>query len=413
MATSNGKGLEGNQGNSFAASCVSLGLLTSQKDYSTKLEAMKHFDPNYNHVKIKKEFHILHTKAALFPLNKEMYSMINYSDMLQVDLVDVYDIKYSSNLNRELSNFKGNKKYIVKNIKKCEWERFDTLIIGHLRELSLLMRRNLKKKLLNLCLKYHKNVYCYDMLELDEYWELFREQGLILECADEYTTVYKDGRLYQLRTPVLSVLGTSKNQGKFTLQMQIKRILQDNKINLGVLGTEPNSILLGCDEMLPLGYDSQMASKPGKRIIESLNDKMHNIDVKSKDLILVGAKSGFYPQVTFNIGHINVDQFSFLFGTLPDGVILAIRDTDSIEYLEKSIQAIEKLGDTKVILLALYAFHTEKEYVIDVMKERLTDENINNIKSKLKATFGNDVIVSGDTRDDSIILSSIINHYCE
>jgi hypothetical protein len=140
---------------------------------------------------------------------------------------------------------------------------------------------------------------------------------------------------------------------------------------------------------------------------------MHNIDVMEKDLILVGGQSGFFPHVTFNIGHININQIAFLYGILPDGVILSINDTDSIEYIKKSIACIESLCNTKVFLLALYAYHTEYDYVIDTSKRPLSNEEISRIKKEIYDAIGLKVVVSGDLNEDDEIFKSIIEYYCE
>jgi hypothetical protein len=413
VASNNENGIAADQGNSFAASYVSLALLESKKLFSSKTEAMKTFYENYHVVKRVKEEGVLGTKTALFPLNKEMYSLINYADMLMVDLVDIYDIKYSSNIGRTLHNFNGTKKYTVRNIERCDWDSFDTLILGHQRELSLLLGRDTKKELLEKCIEHHKNVYCFDNLLVEEYRDRFTENHLVLECADSYTPTHKQGRLYQIKTPILCVFGTNKKQGKFTLQMQIKKILSDNGVDLGVLGTEPNALLLGCDSVLPIGYDSLLGMKTGEEIIEAVNDRIHEIDKMEKDLILVGGQSGFLPHITYNIGHINIAQMAFLYGVLPDGVILSFREDDDPDYLKRAISAIENLCGAKVFMLALYAFHTEKDYVIDVSKRRLTDEEIASKKKSITEETGLPVVVSGDAREEKEIFRHIIKFYCD
>ena len=161
-------------------------------------------------------------------------------------------------LGREVYSLNKKRKFIVKNIDKCEWNTFDTLIIGHVRELSKLLNRNLKKNLLEKCLEHKKNVYCYDGYDVDDYKEKFASHGLKLVIADEVNFRDMFGKLYQLKTPILSVMGTSKKQGKFTLQMQIKRVLGQKKIKVGQMGTEPTGLILGCDEILPSGYDSSV-----------------------------------------------------------------------------------------------------------------------------------------------------------
>lgn len=413
VASKSETGRKVEEGNSFATSHVTNYLLKSNKKFKNKNEVMCYINSDYIVPKPVNNETINGTRAVIFPLNKEMYSLINYSEDLTVDLVDVYDIKYSGNVGRTISSFSGKKQYVVKNIEKCDWDSFDSVILGHQRELSYILGYDSKKKMLDLILEHKKNAYCYDRILLEEYREKFKKENLILKCPDDFTRAPRDGRLYQIQTPILCVLGTSKKQGKFTLQMQIKQILESKGVDIAVLGTEPNSELLGCEETLPIGYDAQLSSETSDVIIEAFNEKVHCLDVKNHDLILVGGQSGFLPQVKYNIGHININQIPFLYGVLPDGVILAIKYEDDIEYIRKSILTISVLTDAKVIFLALYAFKTEYEYVINSLKVKLTDEEVKDIKARYEKEFGIPVVVSGDFNYNKEIFDAIIKHYCK
>lgn len=413
VAANNTKGRIVEQGNSFAASYVSSYLIKCGRKYRNKYEALECLDCDFKSNNVVEKKSVMKSKAVTFPVNKEMYSLINYHPFLQVDLVDVYDVKYSSNVGRVLNDFGNTVSYTVKNIDNCEWEKFDTFIIGHVRELGYVLQKNIKKQLLQLCLEHKKNVYCFDRYEVDDFKEQFENAGLILECADSFESLSNEGRLYQIRTPILCVLGTSKKQGKFTLQMQIKKVLEEKEVNIGMLGTEPTAKLLGCEEVLPLGYDSCLSSYKADDIMQLFNYKMHLLDEKNKDLILVGGQSGFLPHVLFNVGHANLNQIPFLLGTMPDGVILSFCVDDEIDYIRKAIAAIEALTNAKVFLLALYAFKTEYDYVINSSKQKLSDEIITSTKDKIKKELGLNVIVSGDEKDQDVLFEEIIKYYCE
>ncbi|MBQ1339481.1 MAG: DUF1611 domain-containing protein [Ruminococcus sp.] len=409
--SSNGRRVE--EGNSFATSHVTNKLLRSGRNFANKDEAMLFFDSRYKGPVKAERSSVNGTRAVLYPLNKEMYSLVNYADSLTVDLVGVYDIKYSGNLGRELKSFSGKKSYTVKNIDRCDWDSFDTMILGHQRELSYILGYDSKKKMLDLCLEHGKNVFCYDRFLAEEYEPEFRKRSLVFICADNFRRTPREGRLYQIQTPILCVLGTNKKQGKFTLQMQIKRILESKGIDLAVLGTEPNAELMGCAETLVIGYDAELGSKTGDEIIESFNEKIHLLDKKNHDLILVGGQSGFFPHLMYNTGHININQIAFLYGIMPDGVILSFSCEDEPEYIKKSIAAIEALSKAKVIMLALYAFRTEYDYVINSSKVRLTEEEISEIKKKMTDEIGRPVVVSGDFAEDDRIFDTIIEYYCK
>lgn len=59
-------------------------------------------------------------KAALFPFNKEMHSILRFEDKLDFEITDVYDTKYSlrvgKNTNKEVKSDSSG--HIIKNIEK-------------------------------------------------------------------------------------------------------------------------------------------------------------------------------------------------------------------------------------------------------------------------------------------------------
>ncbi len=61
-------------------------------------------------------------KAALFPFNKEMHSILRFEDKLDFEITDVYDTKYSlrvgKNTNKEVKSDSSG--HIIKNIEKIE-----------------------------------------------------------------------------------------------------------------------------------------------------------------------------------------------------------------------------------------------------------------------------------------------------
>lgn len=411
LKSSEPKGFNVGQGNSFAASYVSLSLLRSELTFKDKASALTYLNSRYWHVNDNNYCDLFGRKAAVFPLNKEMYNLLHYAGNCRLEIVDVYDIKYASQLGKTVTDFLSEHKFIVKNIEKCEWDAFDTMIIGHLRELSNLLGRNLKKEILDLCLQHKKNVYCYDAQLLDEYKDKFCANGLIIQSPDDYSDECMVGRLYQYKTPIIGVFGTSKKQGKFTLQMQLHRIMQANGVKLGHLGTEPNSLLLGCQEVLPLGYDAKSSKYPAETLIELINRRMHLLDKKNYDLILAGAQSGFYPYLRYNVNNINMTAQIFAYATYPDGVILSVNYTDPIDFIENTVNAIEGITGKKVFLFALYAFKMETDYIINSSKKRLTEEEISQKTKQLRERFGIETVVSGDERYDEQIFSEICKYF--
>ena len=84
-----------------------------------------------------------------------------------------------------------------------------------------------------------------------------------------------------------------------------------------------------------------------------------------------------------------------------------------MEHIRNNINALEALGRCKVIMLALYAFRTEADNVINTRKERLSVEEINEFSEKMQREFGIDVAVSGEAAYDDVILRNIKKYFCE
>jgi uncharacterized NAD-dependent epimerase/dehydratase family protein len=405
------KGFKLGQGNSFAASYVTLALLRSGLKFDNKSAALTSLNSRYWQVKDDNHCKLAGHKAALFPLNKEMYNLIHYADECIMEIEGVYDIKYASQLGKNVMSFSGKKEYVVQNIEKCQWDTFDTMVLGHLREISQLLDRDIKRELLEKCLRHGKHVYCFDDQLLDEFRSDYEAAGLVLQSPDDYSAECMVGRLYQYRTPIMAVFGTSKKQGKFTLQMQLHRVMREHGVKLGHLGTEPNSLLLGCQEVLPLGYDSRSSRYTPNVLIELINRKMFQLDKQDYDMILVGAQSGFYPYLRYDVSNINMTAQTFAYATSPDGVILAVNYTDPVNYIENTVRAIEGITGRKVFLFALYAYKMETDYIINSRKIQLTEGEIQEKSSELLERFGVTTIVSGDRSYDEIIFNEICEYF--
>lgn len=104
-------------------------------------------------------------KEVLFPFNKEMHGLIRFSTDLNFEIVGVYDSKYSANVGSTTSHImKADvKSILIRNIKQIDWNTFDTLILGHLDEMSnLINKRDLKRKLISDAVRFGKKIYAFD-----------------------------------------------------------------------------------------------------------------------------------------------------------------------------------------------------------------------------------------------------------
>lgn len=417
IVTKNNKKFSMDTGNSYAAAYVTREILSLNKKLKFD-EILKYFETKaiykYNFPVSNKNLFKLSSinKAAVFPYNKENISLLKYSDELTIDIVDFYDVKYSGLVSTEQSSFSSKKSYMIKDIKSCDWYSFDTFILGHVRELGIICNFDFKKYILNLCLKHNKNVYMYDSDLYDEYITKFSDKGLTLFCAETiYPRSNKFRMLNHFRTPIILFLGTSGKQGKFTLQLQTRYILQKNSIKVAQIGTEPSSLLYGMNDMITTGYLSNDLLD-SNTFIETVNDKITNLDIQKFQIILIGSQSAFLPRRIDNAERIDEKQFLMLLSTMPDGVVLSINYNDPLDYIRRSINTIENMTNTKVFMLALYAFDMTYDHVIDSKKRKLSDNEIEDVKKKL-SVLNIPIIVSGEQSENTKIFDTIINYFSE
>ena len=69
--------------------------------------------------------------VAIFPYNKEMHNIINFMDLLSFNVINVFDIKQSGRVGKNIEDFYGHQYGKIMNIDNINYDTIDTLIIGH------------------------------------------------------------------------------------------------------------------------------------------------------------------------------------------------------------------------------------------------------------------------------------------
>lgn len=306
-------------------------------------------------------------KACFFPFNKEIQVLARFEDMCSFEIRDYYDIKYLGNCGRKISqilkNTHSDKR--IENIDNIDWnEDFDTFILGHTDKIAAILGRSYADKLIAGCIRNNKNLFVFDDRNItEEIKNAFADKGLGLyyPSVKNRSISFRAGKLYSFATPILAVLGTSSKQGKFTLQLNIKRWLTEMGYDVGHLGTEPMSLLAGADDDLVMGYNSDV---PGDAALVTMivNDIMHKIDRQGHDLILLGSQSHTVPLGYSNIGMLPLDQQNLLLAAQPDACVLCVNYADDTEYIRRTVNYIESLCEAKVIAICVSAFGGESRW---------------------------------------------------
>lgn len=235
--------------------------------------------------------------ASLFPFNKEMHSLFRFRDMLDFEIVDIYDNKFSSHIGasiNKLLNIETLRDYVIKSINNIEWEKFDTLIIGHLKQYEFYSNNSdILEKIVKSAIEMGKNIYAFD--------DLFKELNMVCNEKLYYPRIdlanalpMREGKLFQINKPVLGVFGTSSKQGKFSLQLELRKRLMMLGYNVGQIGTEPSAYLYNFDFLFPMGFNKSIHIDV-QQGIQILNYELEKICEKDKDIILVGSQSGTIP----------------------------------------------------------------------------------------------------------------------
>ncbi len=332
-------------------------------------------------------------KACVFPFNKEIQTLIRCEDMCDFKITNYYDSRYLGKCGKALSDllneqFSGKR---VENIDNIDWDGdFDTFILGHTDVIEKMSNCNYAEKIIEGCIAHGKNLFLFDELNISlDIIKRFKENNIKLYFPSVQTKEYSYncGKLYSFSTPILAVLGTSSKQGKFTLQLGIKKELSGKGYDIGHLGTEPSSLLLGADDDYVLGYNSDYEPDSQKNIIR-INNVMHRIDRKKHDIILVGSQSHTVPIGYSNVRMLPIYQQDILLGALPDACVLCVNHYDDADYIRRTIEYIESISETKVIALCVSIFGGSSRWTYyGGSRENVVDHQISLDRDRIANSF--------------------------
>ncbi len=297
-------------------------------------------------------------KAAVFPINKEIHGLLEYREMLDFEITGLYDTKYTrNNTGKFLERISrtGISPGFIHEI--SDGEVFDTFILGHVKELEKLEGKPYTNDIIDFCIKNKKNLVTLDFFpHYAEIEKTFRESNL------EYWHPYKilfdsadsnSGKLNISSTPTVGVFGTSSKQGKFSLQLKLRKQLTEKGYKVGQIGTEPQSELFGFDASVPVGLHSPVELDAYSAVC-LFNRVIKDVDAKGYDIIIIGGQSGIIPYDFRNIKYYTLYQNEILLSNAFDAVILCINADDDIDFVKRAINYIEAVNKTCVCLLAVF-----------------------------------------------------------
>ena len=313
----------------------------------------KDFQEDYSYIK----------KAVLYPYNKEMHSLVRYRDLLAFEIVGIADPIGKGMVGKDAGKVIGESQEnlrISPNIRRAIADA-DTLILGYVDQLSRIRKRDLLREYVQSALDEGCHVFSFQALDPTIYGDLYEladKKGLRLAYPHIHReelaqTIQNFNALPPVDVPVLSVMGTSSQQGKFTLQLALRRRLIQKGYKVGQIGTEHHSRLFGMDAAFPMGYASPL-KLPFQHYIPYLDYKMREICQRTQpDIILTGSQSGTIPYHVQEHSTHCLSSLAFLLGVKPDACILVVNSIDAEEYIRDTIDGIRAVCKASTILLAM------------------------------------------------------------
>lgn len=349
-------------------------------------------------------------KSIVFPFNKEIHSIANNEDLISTEIVAYYSHKATGQVGKRICDvikWSTNEK-IIRNINDIDWQSFDSIILGHMDELDMLTKSDNKHKILEEAEKRKKAVYSFDPLY--NYSE--RNDIFYFPHIDNEDVPYNYGKLYKTDKPILSIIGTGSRQGKFTLQLILRRKLQEMGYIIGQIGTEASALLFGMDCVFPCGYNSAVNLNLYNTLAK-LNQMVYYLSQKNVDIILTGSQNAVVTYNDNNIENYPIYHQIVLQAIQPDAMILCINPFDSIEYIVRPINAAESLTEGKVIMTVCFPYDIDENWsVMQNIKIKISPKKIETLKNVIKENTGVDMYMLDDINDQNKIVKQIISYFC-
>ncbi len=355
------------------------------------------------------------TNAAVFPFTKEAHAFVRFADMLKFNIQCYYDIKRSGKVGRKISSYYEGVKTeeCIKDINKIDFSNIDTIILGHLDELNAVSKRDYKMELIRNAIVNGVNVYSFD--PLDSYSEILNNSGI----KYYYPSVTNNnipkntfGKLYKISKPVVGIFGTSSRQGKFSLQLTLKRELESHGYDVGTVGTEPHSPLFDFDVVFPMGYNSTVRLY-NNEIVLYLNNEINKLCLNGKEIILASTQAQIIPYYCNNLLEYPSMQYHFALGINPDAIVMCINYHDEIQYIKNSIYALMGLTDANVIAFVIYPITYSSDWngIYGNTKHKITYEEYKQKADSLLKEFQIPVYMLGDKEHINELYQTIINFF--
>ena len=365
-------------------------------------------------------------KAALYPFNKEMHALVRARDLLNFAIMGIADPVGKGLVGKDAGKALDSSSIGVRIRPRLAdaLKEADTLILGYVDQLGRIGKQDVLRTAIETALEHDCHVFSFLAVPQGEYGDLYdlaRKKGLHLTypsvASDDVEQALQAESIYgPVDVPVLGVFGTSSQQGKFTLQLILRRHLLRLGYTVGQIGTEHHAALFGMDLAFPMGYASNV-SLPLQYYVPYLDYKLRQLSQQKKpDIILVGSQSGTIPYDVHEHRTHSLTSTAFLLGTKPDACILVVNSVDADEYIQDTINSLRALAKAPTLLLAM---SDQKKYIraaygrTFVKAGSMTAEEIARILHRLEDRFGLSAVSILSEEGQQRMVDAVVNHFAE
>ena len=302
-----------------------------------------------------------------------------------------------------------------------DFEQFDSIILGYFYEHPFQSNIKYGYDLIKQCIQKDKNFFVFDnhlKIRIDQVISknVMHNKCYVPKVDQNMFDAFSNFRFYpSINTPILAVIGTTNKQGKFTTQLRIKNILQKKSYKVSHVSTEPHGEIFGAEFSFPYGYNStvDIDYRRWPEFLRNLTKAMeyyHN-----PDIIITGTQSWFAPP-SFNRppNGEEFDSLHFLFGIQPDAVICAINPTDSIELINRTLDALKIVSHAKTLFFVItpWVRNFTKNNGKEIMDTYcLDDQELHSKIDFYQSELQTPVLNIMDFKNDDLIINFIENFY--
>lgn len=287
------------------------------------------------------------------------------------------------------------------------------LLIGFTTQLSKLRGTDYLQLALEFAVRNELNVFSFDNIYNGKYNRLLselNEKGLkhycpLVQKERGNNKTFRNNIVVNKDPNGLMIVGTSSNQGKFTLMLRIMSELKNRGIKLGTIGSEHQSALFNINSVFPYGVAANVLI-PMAEYPNYLQSELTNLYKRGAEYILSCSQSGILPYSLQDIYNrsFTLTTISFYLSLMPGKVVLVVNSgIDAVPFIKETINFIENVGQANVVALAFS--NMERSITDDVVSiNSLNKERIFMLKQRYRIEFG---LESFNIMDDGDIKSLV------